>query len=177
MEVDEQPFSFDNNGNLLNTTEQTNMFDVANRLIETTRDEVTLQPIYDGNGNRVAQVKDGVMTNYALDTVSGLPEVIQTSEGHSYLHLPGVTIAESAAGERRYLLSDGLGSIRQAVDENADVVSYHEFDSYGNPLQNGGSPYGYTGEWWEAEVGLLHLRARWYMPETGTFLSVDAVET
>lgn len=33
------------------------------------------------------------------------------------------------------------------------------------------SGYGYTGEWWESEVGLLHLRARWYLPETGTFLS------
>ncbi|NIW44565.1 MAG: DUF3990 domain-containing protein, partial [candidate division Zixibacteria bacterium] len=34
-------------------------------------------------------------------------------------------------------------------------------------------PYGYTGEWWEDEVGLLYLRARWYRPETGSFLSRD----
>ena len=39
------------------------------------------------------------------------------------------------------------------------------------------SPYGYTGEWWEDEIGLLYLRARWYQPETGTFLSRDAVES
>jgi RHS repeat-associated protein len=36
--------------------------------------------------------------------------------------------------------------------------------------------YGYTGEWWEDEVGLLYLRARWYAPETGSFLSRDSVE-
>ena len=41
-------------------------------------------------------------------------------------------------------------------------------------MQSGGSPYGYTGEWWEADAGLLHLRARWYAPGTGTFLSRDA---
>jgi hypothetical protein len=46
-----------------------------------------------------------------------------------------VTVAESVAGERRYLLSDGLGSIRQAVDENGQVVAYHEFDPYGVPVQ------------------------------------------
>jgi RHS repeat-associated protein len=63
------------------------------------------------------------------------------------------------------------------VDETTEVVSYHEFDPYGNPVQNGGSPYGYTGEWREDEVGLLYLRARWYAPETGTFLSVDPVES
>jgi hypothetical protein len=61
----------------------------------------------------------------------------------------------------RYLLSDGLGSIRQAVDENGAVVAYHEFDPYGKPVQNDSSPYGFTGEWWQDEVELLHLRARW----------------
>ena len=54
------------------------------------------------------------------------------------------------------------------------MVAYHGFDPYGNPVQSGGSPYGYTGEWWEADAGLLHLRARWYAPGTGTFLSRDA---
>ncbi|RME58969.1 RHS repeat-associated core domain-containing protein [Candidatus Parcubacteria bacterium] len=81
-------------------------------------------------------------------------------------------------GEVRYLLSDGLGSIRQAVDETGAVVAYQEFDPYGNPVSgNGGEPYGFTGEWWRAEVGLLHLRARWYAPEVGVFVSRDAVES
>jgi RHS repeat-associated protein len=68
--------------------------------------------------------------------------------------------------------------VRQAVDETGAVVAYREFDPYGNPVDNGvGDPYGYTGEWWEDDVGLLHLRARWYLPETGTFLSRDVVES
>ena len=54
------------------------------------------------------------------------------------------------------------------------VVAYNEFDPYGNPMQNGSEPYGFTGEWWQDEVGLLHLQARWYLAETGTFLSRDA---
>jgi RHS repeat-associated protein len=109
----------------------------------------------------------------------GLPEVIYTSEGNLYLHLPGVIVAESDSGETRYLLSDGLGSVRQAVDENADLVAYNEFDPYGNPILHSSfliSNYGFTGEWWENEVGLLHLRARWYLPETGTFVSKDVWE-
>jgi hypothetical protein len=35
-----------------------------------------------------------------------------------------VIVAEKA-GEVRYLLSDGLGSIRQAVDETGAVVAYY----------------------------------------------------
>jgi len=64
-----------------------------------------------------------------------------------------------------------------AVDESAQVVAYNEFDPYGNPVEHGSEPYGYTGEWWGSYIELLHLRARWYSPGTGTFLSVDPVES
>jgi hypothetical protein len=125
----------------------------TNRLITTTRqtDQTTSQltPVYNGVGNRIGQTVGGNTTYFALDVV-GLPEVIYTSEGNSYLHLPGVIVAESEAGEVRYLLSDGLGSVRQAVDETGAVVVYNEYDPYGNPVQNGGDPYGFTGEWWHS---------------------------
>ena len=131
-------------------------------------------------GRWVAQTQGTTTTYYALDTAIGLPEVVYTSEGNAYLHLPGVIVAESNSGDTRYLLSDGLGSVRHAVDENATVIAHKDFDPYGNPLPTAYSllptPFGYTGEWWEDEVGLLYLRARWYQPETGTFLSRDAVE-
>jgi len=141
----------------------TNTFDAANQLIQTQRDGTTLQPIYNGIGDRVGQTVGTTTTHFALD-VMGLPEVIYTSEGNAYLHLPGVIVATSSTSETRYLLSDGLGSIRQAVDETGEVVAYSEFDPYGNPVENGSEPYGFTGEWWEEEVQLLHLRARWYTP-------------
>ncbi|MFN8454625.1 MAG: RHS repeat-associated core domain-containing protein [Anaerolineae bacterium] len=38
-------------------------------------------------------------------------------------------------------------------------------------------PYGYTGEWYEGYIDLLHLRARWYNAEIGAFLSRDLVES
>ena len=53
---------------------------------------------------------------------TGLPEVIYTGDGETYLHLPGVIVAERASGDKRYLLGDGLGSIRQSVDEAGAVV-------------------------------------------------------
>jgi YD repeat-containing protein len=167
-QVNGQSYSFDANGNLRNTGTMTNTWDAANRLITTQRATATVQPIYNRVGDRVAQTVGATTTNLALDSASALPEVIYTSAGNSYLHLPGVIMAQSASGERRYLLSDGLGSVRQAVDDTGSVVAYNEFDPYGNPIVNRqseiGNPYGFTGEWWQAEVGLLHLRARWHLP-------------
>ncbi len=174
MQVDGQAYTFDANGNLLQTGVMTNTWDAANRLVETTRDSYTLEPIYNGLGDRAGQTVGVTTTYFALD-MQGLPEVIYTSQGETFLHLPGVIMTESAEGEVRYLLSDGLGSVRQAVDETGTVVAYQAFDPYGNPVDNnGGDPYGYTGEWWEGYSELLYLRARWMMPETGTFLSRDA---
>ena len=147
-------------------------FDASNRLTASTRNSTTVEPIYNGVNDRVGQTVGVTTTDFALDVAAGLPEVIYTSEGNTYLHLPGVIVAESSTGETRYLLSDGLGSIRQALDDNAQLVRYNEYDPYGNPI----SPSGFTGEWWEDDIGLLHLRARWYLPETGTFLSKDAWE-
>jgi YD repeat-containing protein len=162
-QVDSQSYTFDDNGNLLQTGVMTNVFDAANRLITSTRSS-TVEPIYNGVNDRVGQKVDGDTTDFALDIAGGLPEVIYTSEGNAYLHLPGVIVAESAAGETRYLLSDGLGSVRHGVDEGGSVVAYSGFDPYGNPIQSGDDPYGFTGEWWEDDLELLHLRARWYAP-------------
>ena len=136
---------------------------------------VSSQFSYDGLGNRVGQTIGGNSTTFVLDVAGGLPEVIYTSADNAYLHLPGAMMTEDTTGQVRYLLSDGLGSVRQAVDELGRVTVYHEFDPYGGPVENGGDPYGYTGEWWQAEAGLLHLRARWYAPGVGVFLSRDPV--
>ena len=145
--VDGVSYTFDANGNLLTTGAMTNTWDAANRLVGIQRFSDSairrfgdsaiqqLRPIYDGAGNRVAQVSNGVTTTFALDA-QALPEVIYTSAGNVYLHLPGVIVTENAIGERRYLLSDGLGSVRQAVDETGAVVTYSEYDPYGKPTRN-----------------------------------------
>jgi hypothetical protein len=113
------------------------VFYTANRLIETQLSPTTLQPIYNGLGDRAGQTVNSTTTDYALDVAGGLPEVIYTSDDDRYLHLPGLIVAESAAGEVRYLMPDGLGSIRQAVDSQGEVAVYHEFDPYGSPIETG----------------------------------------
>jgi hypothetical protein len=121
-------------GHLLQSDTLTNTFDAANRLVEIKNEELEIKNDYNGVNDRVGQTAGLSTTNYALDVAAGLPEVIYTTEGNAYLHVPGLILAESAQGEVRYLLSDGLGSVRQAVDENGALVAYHEFDPYGNPI-------------------------------------------
>ncbi len=53
----------------------TNVFDSANRLVESQRDQNIVQPMYNGLGDRVGQTVGLSTTHFALD-VQGLPEVI-----------------------------------------------------------------------------------------------------
>jgi RHS repeat-associated protein len=39
--------------------------------------------------------------------------------------------------------------------------------------ESGGEPYGFTGEQWDASAGLVYLRARYYQPGVGRFISKD----
>ncbi|NJO05366.1 MAG: hypothetical protein HC876_07490 [Chloroflexaceae bacterium] len=84
--------------------------------------------------------------------------------------------AQSGAQRRQHDLSvrDGLGSVRQVLDEAGQplVGSELTYTPFGIP-QSGAQPalFGFTGEVQSIETGLVYLRARWYDPASGTFLS------
>jgi RHS repeat-associated protein len=59
------------------------------------------------------------------------------------------------------------------------VVASYTYDSFGNVIASSGSstnPYGFTGEQQFAEAdSLIFLRARYYKPSTGRFISPDLI--
>ena len=64
--------------------------------------------------------------------------------------------------------------MRGLADPAGQVVGSHSFSPFGVPLgESGGEPYGFTGEQWDASVGLVYLRARYYAPEVGRFTRRD----
>jgi RHS repeat-associated protein len=82
---------------------------------------------------------------------------------------------EDGAGSWTYAVPDALGSVRQAVDATAAVVAAREWSPYG--VESGGARagLGYTGEWFDAGVGLQYLRARWYDSCLNHFTSPDTI--
>jgi RHS repeat-associated protein len=87
-------------------------------------------------------------------------------------------LAEEAAAWAWHL-NDGLGSVRQLADGNGDVTLAQGYTPFGVLLWREGdaaSGYGFTGEQEDAAVGLVFLRARYYDPTTGRFISKDPWE-
>jgi len=67
--------------------------------------------------------------------------------------------------------------VRQLVNPVGAVTLARSYEPFGKLLSTAGNPltkYGYTGEWTDP-TNLVYLRARYYDPATGRFLSKDPV--
>jgi RHS repeat-associated protein len=79
-------------------------------------------------------------------------------------------------GNSVYNHADQLGSIQALTNSSGAVARTADYDAYGQPTRVTGStstPFGYAGEYTDAETGFLYLRARYYDPASQQFLTVD----
>jgi RHS repeat-associated protein len=179
VNVDGVDYTWDANGNLLSDGVRTFTYDAANRLTSVTSGTLTTTFEYDGLGNRAAQTVDGVTTEYVLDIAGGLPEVIVATTGGAstrYVQVEGQILGQQESGAWAYVLPDHLGSVRQLVGSDSQVALAQSFDPFGGSFESAGSgasEFGYTGEWWGSYSQLLYLRARYYDPSVGRFLTMD----
>jgi RHS repeat-associated protein len=166
-------YTWDDNGNLTSDGTRTFTYDAADRLLTVTGGGTNASYTYNGDGLRVGETVNSVSTSYAWDVAAPLPQVLANSGGATYVYGLGL-LAQQQSGAWQYPLADGLGSVRHQVDPLGQVVASYRFSPFGVPLAaSGGQPYGYAGEHWDAYTSLIYLRARWYDPATGRFLTRD----
>ncbi|MCP4369461.1 MAG: RHS repeat-associated core domain-containing protein, partial [Deltaproteobacteria bacterium] len=81
-----------------------------------------------------------------------------------------------------YYLYDGNGNVGQLVESvNGDVVAHYEYDAFGKVsvakgTQTVNNPYQFSTKYSDGETGLVYYGYRYYDPETGRWLSRDAIE-
>jgi hypothetical protein len=79
----------------------------------------TLYRIYSGDSDRVSQTVDSVETTYILDVATPLTMVLAETTGQdSIYYLHGLDLVAQSGGTITYTLAyDGLGSVRQVLDD------------------------------------------------------------
>ena len=68
------------------------------------------------------------------------------------------------------------GNVRQLTNSAGPITDTYEYDAFGNKVASTGTTpnnYLYRGEQWDSDLNLYYLRARYYNPLAGRFMSRD----
>jgi RHS repeat-associated protein len=186
-------YTYDDNGNLIEkkSGERSTFYewvsDGENRLVGIKivegGEETQIQYRYDQNGIRVAEVVDGVETKFLIDNLRPYAQVLEeydASDNRQATYAYGYDlIGREGGGEKHFYQVDSLGSTRILTGENGRQSDTYNYDAFGNLIQQvggGENSYLFAGEQRDIETGLDYLRARYYDPALGRFISADAYE-
>ena len=170
--VNGQAVQWDDNGNMLADGQAVYTYNTANKLVGVTKGTSSIVYAYSGLGDRLRQIADGVTTDYTLDIIAGLTQVLDDGT-NKYLY-GNFRIAQIAVTQTSYFLPDSLGSMRQMSDTEAELTLARNYNPQGVVIGESGqidTKYGFDGE---AQDGtLIYLRSRYYNSLTGVFMSKD----
>ncbi len=178
-------YDYDGRGNLEQITSgsevTTYTYDAENRLTNVTMPGVTASYSYDADGRRVSQTSNGQITNYLWDEASAYADVVLETDGNgatlaSYILGGTQLISQTRGGVTSYYLQDGQDSTRALLDSGGNITDTYSYTAFGKTLSHAGTtanPYQYAGQQLDAMTGLYNLRARYYDPADGRFLSQD----
>lgn len=97
-----------------------------------------------------------------------------------YIYGPDGLLAMIKGSTHYYVLKDHQGSTRVVLDEAGTVIAAFDYMPFGDLMQTPfGTPdiisYRYTGQEYDAELGLYNYRARFYDSSLGRFYAIDPV--
>ena len=107
-------------------------------------------------------------------------------ESHYYMIDPntGDVLFDQKGSTVYVTLTDYLGTVRDLVNSNGQIVNHLVYDAFGNRRsetnpQGGAVPFspqmGFTGQWFDVATGLQYNHHRWFDPVAGRWLSEDPI--
>jgi RHS repeat-associated protein len=177
-EIDGQPITHDDEGRLLSRGDRAPFtFNDRGQLIGA---DDAVSYLYDGGGNRLQVIRDGRITYYIYD---GAGTVIAEADANKtitryYIHGATLLAMEEAGGNQYCYHSDAIGNTVAVSDPTGSLVNRYSYSPFGLELLRAeqlSQPFRYVGAYgvMTEPSGLLYMRARYYDPDTGRFLSED----
>ena len=159
------------------------------RVSKFTKGGFTQTCTYDANGIRTEKIENGKTHKYYVEDSRIVREVVTGSENYELYYLYGANgIAgfthKTANGSTTYYYRKNLlGDVTAIYDAAGSLQAEYAYDAWGNCTVNsdmGGiaalNPIRYRGYYWDEEIALYYLNARYYDPEVGRFISQDSIK-
>lgn len=175
--------TFDDNGNMTAKGNDIFAYDYNDRLVESTVSGIVAQYGYDGQSNRRVKSENGLVKRYVLDVNGSLSNVLAETDGNGtitayYVHGLGLISKIMPDGTAYYYHYDSRGSAIALTDAGENITDAYTYDPFGNVVNQFGvtaNPFRYVGRYGVQDEGngLQYIRARYYIPEIGRFITKD----
>lgn len=177
-------YAYDSDGNLIQETSPAGVtdygYDDENRLISVSSPQGLWLFTYDALGHLVSSTKDGVRTDFVIDPTDLGNRVAEYSAAgellRHYVYATGL-IRMTQGPAAFYYTADGLGSTSEFTSEDGAASNAYAYAPFGAVLSSTGTldnPFQWIGGSGVAQAGdLSYMRARFYSPTLGRFLSRD----
>ena len=149
-----------------------------NQLTQTLTRNYKVSFTYDTEGLRTSKNVNGEKTVFVWDGDQLVMELSKDGKVQKR-YVRGIDLVYADKGdntEKQYYVTDPHGNVVQLTDESGIVVKIYEYDSFGNELKldvKDDNPFRYCGEYYDKETEEIYLRARYYQPVMGRFLTRD----
>ena len=169
----ETEYSYDLNGNLIQRNDDEFGYDANNKMIYSKIDGVETSYEIGLDGIRISKTTGGTTTTYDTDENGNV--IVENSDEIISGHKP---LAKKSGTAYYYYIYNGHGDVVMLLDENGNTKNTYEYDPWGNitnQTETINNSIKYTGEYTDLETNLIYLRARYYAPSIGRFVSEDPI--
>ncbi|GEM_PF-634544 len=174
-------FVYDWDGQLKNGYGSSYNFDNEHRLTNISLG-ASYQFIYDGMGNRLRATRNGTVTRYIHDAAGN---VLAEADGNNnitryYIYGQGLLAAVTPANQVYCYHFDATGNTIAMTDGSKNIVNKYAYDAFGNitgQVEAIAQPFKYVGQYgvMAEPNGFYYMRARYYDPKVGRFISEDPI--
>ena len=188
--TEETAYSYDANGNQITKTAEskteTNTYDGLNQLIEFTDGETTASYKYNADGLRTSKTVDGKTINHIWDGSKQIVVDMDDSDWYSAeVYVRGTNLlakfskqSGNVKTDYQYYTQNAHGDVVNLTDSTGAITKSYKYDAFGveqNVDDADDNAFRYCGEYYDSESGTIYLRARYYDPTIGRFISRDSV--
>jgi RHS repeat-associated protein len=184
LTVDGASVTYDLNGNMLTKGNITYQYDYENRLKALAGPDVIWEFTYDENGDRISAKHTDIERRFLLNA-KGMTNVLAEFDVNNnpvsyYIYGLGLLYKIDAAGNPYYYHFNSTGHTVAMTDSAGAVVNRYAYTPFGELASRSetiSNPFRFVGKIGviDDENGLFYMRARYYDPQIGCFISKDPV--
>ncbi len=176
---------YDNIGNPTKYRNYVTQFKYGGRMMSFDSNSYT----YDANGERVSKTVNGVETKFITASGKVVRSISNGTVTDFFYDNYGLSSIRHN-GVNYFVRKNVLGDVTHIYDTSGNLQAQYVYDAWGNHrvlkadgtedinLQSIGNinPIRYRGYYYDTETKLYYLKARYYDPEAGRFISADSTQ-